>query len=62
MAGSFKVVISPDGSSISVDIDGVQGTSCVNLTKIFSSIGQNMEMKKKAEYYIEAEDNISVSG
>lgn len=62
MIGSFKVIVSPDGSKISVDIGDVLGTSCVDLAKVFTSIGQGTDVKKKAEYYIEAEDKIQVTG
>lgn len=62
MAGTFKIIISPDGSAISVDIGDVIGASCTKLTDVFASIGKDIDVEKKTEYYMEVEEPIQVSG
>ena len=60
MNGTFKITISPDGSKAGVDVGDVTGTSCVELTRVFSKIGKNSISEKKAEFYIETLNSVTV--
>lgn len=61
MEGGFKITIAPDGSEFKVDVDGVVGTSCTDLTKSFE-LGEIIAAEKKPEFYQETEDAITVKG
>lgn len=61
MKGAFKITVSPDGSKIKVDVGDVVGSSCVNLTEVFNKLGQDSVSEKKAEFYIETPDSITVN-
>lgn len=60
MKGAFKITISPDGSKVGVDVGEATGTSCVELTRVFSKIGKNSISEKKAEFYIETLNSVTV--
>ena len=60
MKGTFKITISPDGSKVGVDVGEATGTSCVELTRVFSKIGKNSISEKKAEFYIETLNSVTV--
>lgn len=61
MTESFKITIAPDGSTFKVDVDGVIGTKCSDLTKAFE-LGEIIAAEKKPEFYLETEDAITVGG
>lgn len=61
MEGGFKITIAPDGSTFKVDVDGVIGTKCTDLTKSFE-LGEVIAAEKKPEYFVETEDAITVNG
>lgn len=61
MEGSFKITIAPDGSTFKVDVDGVVGSKCTDLTKVFE-LGEIIAAEKKPEFYLETEDAITVNG
>jgi hypothetical protein len=60
--GSFKITVSPNGSSIKVDVDGVEGQGCTDLTKVFEALGTKQVQELKPEYYVAIPDAISVNG
>lgn len=60
MGGTFTVKISPDGLNIEVDVNGVVGQSCTDLTSVFNKLGQDINTEKKAEYYLNTEETIDV--
>ena len=62
MKGSFKVIISPDGKGIVVDVNGVVGASCTDLSKAFTDLGNKAHTELKNEYFQSVPDAISVSG
>lgn len=57
---TLTVIVSPDGSGIRVEVDGVVGTSCENLTKTFEKLGAVSHKEKKSEYYLTDQIPISV--
>lgn len=61
MSGSFKITVAPNGATFKIDVDGVVGTKCTDITKVFE-LGAIVEAKKKPEYFVEAEDAITVNG
>lgn len=61
MTESFKITIAPDGSTFKVDVDGVVGSKCTDLTKVFE-LGDIIATEKKPEFYLETEDVITVNG
>lgn len=61
MGGSFTITIAPDGSDFKVDVDGVVGSKCSDMTKVFE-IGSIVEAEKKAEFYVEDETAITIDG
>lgn len=62
MKGTFKIIISPNGQDIKIDVGDVIGASCTTLSKVFTDLGSKTEVERKQEYYMEAEDNILVNG
>jgi hypothetical protein len=62
MSGNFTITVAPDGSTFKVDVDGVEGKSCTDLTSIFKTAGKVVEDKKKAEYYIEETQTVEMQG
>lgn len=62
MKGAFKITISPDGRGILVDVDGVVGTSCTDLSKVFTDLGNKANIELKNEYFTEVPNSISVNG
>lgn len=59
--GSFKITVAPDGGNFKIDVEGVVGTKCTDLTKSFE-IGEVLESEKKPEYFTETEEVITVGG
>lgn len=52
----IKIVISPDGSKVTTDVEGVIGSSCEELTKnLFETLGEVVENTKKPDFYLEEE-------
>jgi len=48
----IRVVINSDGSRVEIDVNGVSGSSCSDLTKsLLSAIGSVADSKIKNEYY-----------
>jgi hypothetical protein len=62
MKGSFKVTISPDGKNVKVDVDGVIGTSCKDMSKVFTDLGSKTDTELKNEYFMNVPDAITVNG
>jgi hypothetical protein len=57
----IKVNISPDGSKVSVEVNGVPGPSCKDLTEQFQkALGTVIETKKTGEYYLTPEIEVQV--
>lgn len=49
----IKVIISKDGK-VTIDVEGIKGSGCKNLTKALEkALGKTTKSKKKAEYYDE---------
>lgn len=59
--GTFKITIAPNGKTFKIDVDGVIGTKCTDLTRVFE-LGEIVAGEKKAEFYMETEDNITIDG
>jgi len=50
----IKIIISPDGSKVTTDVEGVTGSSCADLTEnLFKALGTIEENTKKPEFYME---------
>lgn len=62
MKGTFKIIISPNGQDIKIDVGDVIGASCTTLSKVFTDLGNKTEVERKNEYFMETSDNILVSG
>lgn len=60
MSKTLTVTISPNGGEMKVEVDGVVGPSCTELTKAFESLGTLSHREEKAEFYLQ-EDQIPVS-
>lgn len=61
MEGGFTITIAPDGSTFKIDVNGVVGTKCADLTKNFE-LGEIIASEKKPEFYLETEDAINING
>lgn len=61
MGGKFTVIIAPDGKDFKIDVEGVVGSKCTDLTKVFE-VGEILSTEKKPEYFVETEDAITVNG
>lgn len=49
---AIEVVISPDGSEVVVEVNGVKGASCENLTEqLTKALGTVQKSKHTSEYY-----------
>jgi len=47
----MKIIISKDGK-VTIDVEGVKGSSCKSLTKALEkALGTTVKDKKKSEYY-----------
>lgn len=58
---TVKVRISPDGSIVEVDVDGVQGSSCKDLTEgLIKAIGEVDKSEHKPEFYQEVGIDVNV--
>ncbi len=56
----LKIIISADGHEVTTDVDGMQGSSCEDLTEnLFKAIGTVQKRIKKPEYYVEETTDIS---
>lgn len=56
----IKVIISKDGSGVELDVEGVKGSSCEDLTKdLLEALGSIEKSEKKPEYYQEEVSCIS---
>jgi len=62
MKGTFTVTISPAGDKIGVDIGNVTGAKCVDLSAIFTDLGNVESCERKAEFFVEIPDQILVNG
>jgi len=62
MKGNFTITISPAGDKIGIDIGDVTGAKCVDLSAVFTSLGNVESCEKKMEYFQEIPDNVLVTG
>ncbi len=60
----IKIIISKSGQ-VTIDVEGIKGSGCKNLTKAMEkAFGMTIKDKKKSDYYDEQDvsDNQSVGG
>lgn len=49
---TVKVTISPDGSSVKTEVEGIKGQACEEITKqMVEAFGQIQETEKTPEFY-----------
>lgn len=54
MAGTITVKVSADGAETSMEVNGVKGASCTDITKgLTDAIGMITDSEKTPEYYQE---------
>jgi len=60
---TIKTTISPDGSKASIEVEGVKGPSCTEITKNLSdALGTVIGEEKTPEFFESAVDNVSLTG
>lgn len=60
MKGSFTIEVSPNGSSIKIEVDNVMGVKCVDASTVFTDLGKVEHTEKKMEYFSETHDQVLV--
>jgi hypothetical protein len=56
----LTIIISPDGSKVTTDVEGITGSSCEDLTEnLFKALGTIQESEKKPEFYVEETECVS---
>lgn len=53
MDKTLIVTVSPDGSTMKVEVDGVVGPGCETFTRAFEELGAVTQKEKKAEFFLE---------
>lgn len=61
MAGEIIIVISPDGSSVKTEVQGIKGKSCEDVTKqLVKAFGEIEASSKTFEYYMQEEGVVPI--
>lgn len=59
----IKVKISPDGSKTEVEVNGISGTSCEDLTAgLQNALGMTEKTEHTAEYFIQPDVMVDLGG